>query len=87
MSLYRRTQEWKVPGLDEESYGNSVYRGYYDASRHFLALLAVLCTTNQTVSLTIAENATLIVPTMLSALKGKDRSLNQVIIIIINYYY
>lgn len=76
--MYRRTLEWKIPKVDEENYGNSVYRGYYDVCRQYAALLALLSTINDSVSLSIAENATLIVPALLSTLKAKDRMLNQV---------
>jgi hypothetical protein len=78
VSVYRRTIDWRYPKVDEESYGNSVYRGYYDLCRQFSALLAVLSTANDSVSLAIAENSTLIVPALISSLKAKDRALNQV---------
>jgi hypothetical protein len=78
VSVYRRTIDWRFPKVDEESYGNSVYRGYSDVCRQFTALLAVLSAANQSVSLAIAENSILIVPALISSLKAKDRALNQV---------
>lgn len=78
VSVYRRTLEWKIPKVDEENYGNSVYRGYYDVCRQFAALLALLSSINDSVSLAIAENSQLIVPALITTLKAKDRILNQV---------
>lgn len=80
VGLWKRTRDWKRQvGVDDEAYGNSVYRCNMDISRCFSALMAVMCNADEDVCLFLAEYAVVSTEGMLAALGSHDRILNQVI--------
>ena len=79
MFQYKRTKEWKKEqDIDDEKFGNSVYRCNMDISRNFTTLLAVICSSDPDVCLFLGEYASQFTESMLNAMMLKDRVMNQV---------
>lgn len=79
ISMHKKTARWKETVINEEVYGNSVYRCDIDIIRNYSCLLSVLCSSSPTLCLKIGENATCVSQAMLEALAIKDRIIAQFI--------
>ena len=77
VSIHKKTMGWKETVVDEELYGNSVYRCNLDIVRGFSCLLSVLCTVDPSLCFQVGESSAIVVSALLEALKFKDRVVSQ----------
>ena len=79
IGMHKKTAMWREKVINEEVYGNSVYRCDMDIVRNYSSLLSVLCSSSPTLCLKIGENSNSVSVAMLGALAIKDRIVAQFI--------